>query len=490
MKRISLNQLGQQARRFGVRGLVTALIVGSTAIATAGEYSIVETDVMVEEEESPFEKWWTGKYATGDWFGVRSTLEDNGLRFKNTYKGIGFLNTAGRGLGGSAEGTYVQELKFRAYLDFEKMVGLKGFTGYVDGRWRNGKDPNRFVGAEVFKPSNINSGMLWRMGSFWLSYSTTDLLPVEDMIQITGGWLNPYNFFAKQKPAKLFVNNGVASSLGIGDAGAPWSSSFNTWGGVLKIKPIDQLYVQGFLGMSYPSGTSTANNGLAFQGFGPDTSRNGLYAVAEAGWEPEFGASELPGKYAAGGWYFGTEFRSFFGTPYDKDQGKFGFYFQAEQMLFREPPIVTTTEVYSKGGKGGYSKGGKNYKEPIIEETVELNDQGLSWFGFLSFAPKYFAETNIYSHTGFVYKGLIPTRDKDDFGIVFGLAGFSYYQLLADRADGDPGRTYEAIVEIDYKFKVNNWAYVRPFWQYIIRPDGAGVLPNANVFGAEFQVTF
>ena len=46
------------------------------------------------------------------------------------------------------------------------------------------------------------------------------------------------------------------------------------------------------------------------------------------------GASKLPGKYAFGGIYFGLENKSFFGETYD---GRYALYWQADQMLFREP---------------------------------------------------------------------------------------------------------------------------------------------------------
>lgn len=50
--------------------------------------------------------------------------------------------------------------------------------------------------------------------------------------------------------------------------------------------------------------------------------------------------------------------------------------------------------------------------------------------------------------------------------------------------------TYEAVVEVDYKIAVNRFIYTKPFWQYIIRPDADGLVPNANVFSIEFNVKF
>ena len=86
--------------------------------------------------------------------------------------------------------------------------------------------------------------------------------------------------------------------------------------------------------MSYPQATSTDNHGLAFEGFGPDPSQNGCFFIGETGFTPKIGPSKLPGKYVFGGFYYGGENTSFFGTDYN---GRYGFYWQVDQMLFREP---------------------------------------------------------------------------------------------------------------------------------------------------------
>jgi carbohydrate-selective porin OprB len=80
--------------------------------------------------------------------------------------------------------------------------------------------------------------------------------------------------------------------------------------------------------MSYPQATDTGNHGLAFQGFGPDPSQNGLFAIGEIGVTPKIGASKLSGKYAFGGFYYEQQNTSFFGTPYP---GFYGFYWQVDQ---------------------------------------------------------------------------------------------------------------------------------------------------------------
>src|SRR3979490_2328504 len=86
--------------------------------------------------------------------------------------------------------------------------------------------------------------------------------------------------------------------------------------------------------MAYPQGTSADTHGLAFEVFCPYRSLNGGCAIGEIGFTPKIGPSKLPGKYAFGGFYYEEENKSFFGTDYN---GRYGFYWQADQMLFREP---------------------------------------------------------------------------------------------------------------------------------------------------------
>ena len=145
-----------------------------------------------------------------------------------------------------------------------------------------------------------------------------------------------------------------------------------------------------------------------FQGARP-ADRNGLYFIAETAVTPQIGRSQLPGKYVFGGYYWGIENTSFFGEPFD---GKFGFYWQEDQMLWREPSPKVVEE------KGGDAK----TFTAVAASKPKLNDQGLRWFSFF--------------------------------------------------------------------IQVNKWAFVQPFLQYLIRPNGPGLVQNATVIGLHFGVEF
>jgi len=458
--------------------------------AHAGE--TVSTTSTETSSESWASEWWNGKYATGNWFGVRDTLEDHGLKLGGKWTGV-FYGVVDGGKPGVSGGFFDEEVAFNGELNFGKLLkveeleGLKAFAGV---RWRDGLNANNRVGASSnFQPSHFQSGKQWRLTTFGLSY-TQALFGQKEFLTATGGWLQPQKEFIDQPLSKLFVNNSFESSKGIG-GNIPFSSSFSTWGGTLKVSPIKDYYAKAGLFMSYPQATSTANHGLAFEGYGPDESMNGLFAIAETGYTPKLGSAKLPGKYAFGGYYYQEQNNSFFGAPYD---GRYGFYWQMDQMLFRES--TPEAPVLAKGPSDGKSvvesaSDGKSFKDKVLTEPAKLSEQGLYAFNLITFAPKYNNILPFYFHSGLVYKGLIPTRDNDQLMAAFSFGQYSFYNIEALQDAGNVNQpNYTAVLELDYRIQINKWAFFQPFFQYIIQPNGTGAVENASILGFETGVVF
>jgi porin len=488
MKMYSLKTLGL------VAGSFAAIMAGASA--HAGEaVTTAATTTPNGSSESLISDWWNGKYATGNWFGVRDTLADHGLTLGGKWVGdfYGVVDGGKRGVSG---GFFDEEISFNGELNFGKLLNvdaLNGLTAFGSVRWRDGLNPNNRVGASGnFQPSHLQSGKQWRLTSFGLTYSQA-LFGQKNFLVATGGWLQPQKEFIDQPLSKLFVNNTFESSKGIG-GNIPFSSSFSTWGGTLKINPTPSYYAKAGLFMSYPQQTSTANHGLAFEGFAQDPEMNGLFAIAEAGWTPKFSEAELPGKYAFGGYYYQQQNNSFFGTAYD---GFYGFYWQADQMLFRE----SSPEVAAPLGKGPSDgktvvddksvNDGKSFQDKVLTAPAALSDQGLYAFNLITFAPKYNNILPFYFHTGLVYKGLIPTRNNDQLMAAFGFGQYSFYNIEALQANGNVNQpNYSAVLELDYRIQVNKWAYFQPYFQYIIQPNGTGAIENASILGFQTSVLF
>lgn len=473
-----------------LHGLLAAAVLTCAALsgpALAGT-AIPES---AEPSNTPLADWWNGKYMTGNWFGLRDSMADIGLTFNGKYYGafFGVVDSA-RG----ARGFWDQGIEFGAEQNFGKLLNmdtLKGVKGFGIFRYRDSQqaaNPNSFVqGNDMFNPTNWYSGTQFRILAFGLEISTSDLLPVKDMVLLRGGWLQPQREFIDQPLSKMFLNNAVNSAKGVG-GNIPFSSSFSTWGGTLRIKPVEWYYLKGGLFMAYPRATASGNHGLAYEGFGPDPSQNGLMTMVETGITPKIGAAKLPGKYAIGGYYYGGSRRSYSGT---QGYGQYGMYMQADQMLFREPSEEEPAPLAKGPSDGKTVSAGKDFKSPVAPEKPKLSDQGLSMFNLVSLAPSYNNLFPFYFQSGLVYTGLIPHRDKDltMFSIAYG--SYSNANIQSLQSSGSSNQpNYTIFLEGGYRIQINDWAFLQPFIQYEIRPAGTGVVQNATILGFSTGVTF
>ena len=439
---------------------------------------LILSSCLLPAETKSFDEWWKGKGAAGDLFDVRSGLEDRGLDFSGHWSSVYAAVVAG---GLQKRGAFVEQVRFELEIDFAKLTGweaLEGLTGYASVRWRDGVLINPFVGTtSLFSPVSFRSGHGWRVMPFFLTYTTPQLFGIKELLTISGGWQNPYDdIFAYLPESKFFRNNGINANKGISaNDDVEWSSSFAGWGGYLKIKPTDWYYAMAGLYMAIPGATNTGNHGLDFAG-SPDN--NGLWSFFETGLTPKLGPAQLPGKYFFGWYYWGIDVESFNGVSYP---GVFGFYWAASQMLWREGSPAVLEERIGDA---------KSFTAPVTTTKPKLSDQGLRWFSWFHYAPSHTGLRPFYFFTGFIYKGLIPTRDEDQFGVAFAYGNFSEFNKDIQEAADEPVQTYEAGLEFDYRIQLNKWAVVQPLVQYIIRPGGAGLVDNAVVLGAYFRVAF
>lgn len=433
-----------------------------------------ETEI-ISSSPPPLEEWWNGRYATGNWLGVRDTLEDRGVRFRANWRG-NYLGIVSGGL--QQRAGFSQEINFDLGIDAAKLTRaevLEGLTFTGNVRWREATySINKYTGTDgTFRPDAYTGGAGWRFRKAYATYTTPELFGRENFLTISGGWQVPTDLFLVQPESKLFTNQTIRTAKGI-NPNLPWGGSFSTWGGYLRIEPVDWAYVQSGLYLAYPFGTDPLNHGLAFRGYAPDPSLNGIYSLNEIGFTPEIGPEKLAGKYAAGFIYWGVERTGFDGVPYD---GNFQFYWQLDQRLTRENSIAPR-QVPDPSGKGTITEHGRG------------DDQGLYWFSTVNFAPPVNNVMQFYVLGGLVYKGLIPGRDRDQAGLAFAYGEYSFDAASLDRSRGRNPRTYQAVLEFDYRFQVNRFAYVQPLIQYIINPGARGLAQNNTILGVHLGVNF
>ena len=440
-------------------------LAGEVLTGTDGSLSGVPIQKAEGRGATELEKWWNGpgvlQGSGNPLFDFRKAASNRGLDFQANYRGafLGVVDSEG-----GQRGFYDQNIDFGCTLDFDEFLGNgmpDGFSAFVTARYRDSwpeSNANSVVMANrLFAPTSWQSGTQFRLMNFGLEFGSREIFPVKDMVVLRLGWLQPQREFLDQPLSKLFLNNAITSQKGIG-GNVPFGSSFSTWGGTIDLHPTESFYVKNGLFMSYPQGTSTANHGLAFQGFAPDPSLNGLYYLGETGLLPDIGPLKLPGRYAFGGYFFGTpngQTRTWSGTQVD---GRYGFYFQADQMIFRES---------------------------LDEKAKKADLQGLRTFNMLTFAPGFATQNRypFYFQSGLVYKGLIPSRDKD---VLISALGYGAYQ----GGVGNPPASYSAVLESGYRWQINGWSYVQPFFQYIVRPNGTDDVSNAAILGVLTGLVF
>src|SRR5262249_11162486 len=223
------------------------------------------------------------------------------------------------------------------------------------------------------------------------------------------------------------------------------STPYGTPGVRLRVDPIPQFYAQ-----------AAVYDGL------PDFSRSGTrinlnedegaLSYFEVGYRLNMAKDDegLPGSYKLGGYYHTDDFANIYeagaqafglttSAPH-QFSGNYGGYFLAEQMVFRE----------------------LNKDDPA--------QQGLVGFFRIEGAPP---DRNLFQFGvdgGVVYKGLIPTRDWDTFG----LAG-SYLEMSHDvrRLYHDAGLQepdYEGVFEASYRAQLTAWWTLQLSYQYVFHP--------------------
>ena len=488
----------------------------------------------MEEWENDLQNYWSGNGATANWLGLGKTFKDYGLTITGQAKEV-FLgqvtpaaqpaNAKGKIYGVPVD-NWSSEEKLGFNYDFGTIFGLTGLTAQSDWRYRSvDGNPNcgytgnaaGTVGASsIFNPNKDTSGMGVRVMSQYFLYKTDKTSDPRFLLKL--GWINPYEDFLTQPESKNFENNAIASAKGIGGpvgkyyqggktysvTSVPWSSSYDSWGGMLRGKPSASTYVQTYLGLSIagtggiqstPTSTYSYNNhGFNFQGtapFNPKSTaygQNGVYNVNEIGWMPKLGADKLEGRYAIGSYIWGQNNNNF--GSLSGNGTVWGMYFQADQRLTAVHKQVSAPVSSDKNPVDG--------KNPTTSSSVADKTRGLYSFTEFTFTPASNCQLPYYYQTGLVYKGLFDARPNDKTGVVVG-EGFysSNYNSTLPKGQGGAANSYAsqffsttAVFEWFYTVSINKWLDFVPDAQYIVNPSGNGSTGNAAILGFTIAAKF
>lgn len=423
--------------------------------------------------------WWHGDALTGDWWGIRNYLDDSGVAISSSYTN----NIAGNPVGGRSEGfAYADNFSFGIQLDWEKIIGWHGLTLTASALDRNGSNlsarniGNQFTVQQLYGTQTVVFYAL-----------VLEQMLLNDSVGIKIGRFATGDDFASSPLYWLYMNNGIdgnPQALPVNTGFSAYPSA--AWGARLRVDPTtDTFAMAGIYQVTNPD--LYQYHGLNWS-MGPN---DGVLMIGQVGWTPEFfkhpvsspsttpdgkavasskSLSEgktlrpaeetpmrgLPGHYWFGAYFSPAEYAQFGST--ETATNSYGFYWHADQMIWQESPG---------------------------------SEQGLTlWSAFVLSPQQNIAKLPFQANAGVVYRGLVPTRDKDVtmLGFVYGNFSDDYAGTIAATGAGTP--SYEIALEAGYRFQITKFAYVQPNLQWIINPGGTGNIPNALVLGAQMNVTF
>lgn len=389
----------------------------------------------VPEATTRFEVWLDNDYLTGDWAGLRSTLEKQGITLEGTYTVDSSQKTHG-GLQRQGAFRTFGLLDVAAVMDTEKMGLWKGskFVTRFQNKSGKGGIGEHHVGA-LQLINNFDEKELTQISEYYY-----EQLLFADKFRIKIGKQDADKDFMELELGSNFFNESVACYA----PNIPLPAYPDPALGILlEIRPIECLACKFGAYDGHSHGGST----------GFDTVFTGSnFFISEM--ELEHNLMHLPGKVQTGCWLCTGDVEELSVSDDCKVFKKtMGAYAQFEQMIWRKS------------------------KEDLDD------DRGLSLLAQFSTTPSDRSEIDKYYGAGFIYKGLLPGRDDDIAGISAAIA-----HLCSRLKNIDGRKSAEAIFEVFYKIRVTPWLSIQPGVQFISNPNGKS--QDACVIALRTVLTF
>ena len=400
------------------------------------------------KKETPLTIWLKQDRATGDWNGLRSKLEDNGVTVSGSYMLNNFMKGHGGGLIGNSKPSYQGLVNTSVELNTEKMHLYPGGRLFVLFQDINGKGlSEKYTGDYMYFNSYESARPGPQLSEYWYEQSL-----LSNKIKFKAGKQDANCEFQALDTGFQFINSGFNFIV---------NSSLPTYpnpamGLTATIQPFEKLYLK--------YGLFDANGVGSQSGFNTIFHKDGGMQNME-----EIGVTNIiknhPGKYIFGMWQ-NTKNR--------------------DELLNDDQVNANYEPITYKGTNGLYTE----FEQMIFKEKRDdLNDsQGLMLLGQYSWAPKTRNVLTKYSGVAMAYKGLIPKRNNDTFGVGINFAQFSNRIGSLYLDNGRVGTKGESVLEVFYKIALTPWLSIQPDFQWINKPYYAD--KSTVVFGVRTNITF
>jgi porin len=390
--------------------------------------------------------------------GFRTRAEDKGITFDTQYAAEVWGNPAGGVRGGAV---YTGLMTFQGNIDLQKLLGWRGASFSTRWYWLSGHDISAQYVGDNFGVSNISGSPTVRMNELWFQQNF-----LGDRISIRVGQMGADSEFYVSTYSVVFLNSALSWSptlfTNIPNGGPVYP--MGTPGIRLTLTPVNWLSYLGAVFQGNPFAQDVNRYGFRWD----LSSSNGYFSIHELNFRmnQESGSSSLPGTFKLGGWFdTAPDLNASTAQPWN-----YGFYFVADQMLYRVQE-TGFTPVDNKDNQAA---------------PVSVINKGLGIFTHVGVAPRNSSLINFYIDGGLNYKGLLPTRDHDILGLAI---AYGHLSNNLPNSQGRSDRGYEIVLETTYEIELTPWLSLQPDVQYVIHPSGTNIA-NALVLGARTTLSF
>jgi len=421
-----------------------------------------------------FTDWLKQGTMTGDWGGLRTRLQNEGIALQGHY----LEDSSGNPVGGQSKNVrYAHEVGLGADINFAKLTGYDFGVLHILVTERAGlgltpKLPVLDSVQEIF-----GSGETVRLTRLSLEKQLSKYADVEL------GWINTENDFGQSTMHWgmniycQFQNNGIC--------GMPQSLAINSGygfyptahpGAYLKLYPAgnDRYLVSAGIYNVDPSIPNTHNGfKLGLQ------SSTGVYLPFQLGWHG--GGTDVSGAYPTnlkiGGYWDTSEVNN----VYSQLAG-----FQPKGAQLGTLPIEKV-----RGRYGGWFEG-----DQMIERDASDPNRGTVLFASFIWGDPRTSMAPYFLTWGLVRKGTLWNRPNDTISlggkVLFVNGKLTNYvaQIEKNGTTGVVKPSQEPQIEFNYGWRPSPWLTVRPGVQYVWHPGGTNMYKNALVLDMECGVTF
>ena len=448
-------------RRTSVAPVAASLI----AIAVASPVAHAQQAPSPPQQNLGLDDWFDWKTMTGNWGGLRTDLENDGIKIRGHYVNETSGNpVGGREQGGASTGEVMLGLDIDSHI-----LGWDGGTFHGTLTERAGSSLSKDKIGNILTVQEIyGDGQTIRLTE--LSYEQKLF---GGRVDVEAGHINTENDFASS-PVYFgdalwcdFQNNAIC--------GTPIAAPINTngyvaypassWGARVKTYPLQNLYIEAGAYEVNPS-LYLASNGLKISTNGAE----GVLTAVETG--IVVGQGGYVGNYRVGAYYDNSANQTVAG--------------QLSRFVPKNSPALEALPLAEKAGRYG----GWVLADQTIQRDTGSDKRGTVIFAALEYGDRETSLVNWYGEAGIVRHGTFKGRDDDTIAVGMAVASINSSLQSIEQEFHEPTTVEEYVAEANYGYQAAPWLNLRPGLQYIWHPSGTNEIRNAFVLDLKTSITF